>query len=119
MSAERFTFTVMVRRSGGRGPWGDAQSPSTHEVAGCVKWPRVTNEAASSVRDQSTDFSQSVATGYMLHVPAGSDLLASDEIQLPGDTSWWQVNGDPLPWGPSPFTGKLPGIIVALTRGTG
>jgi hypothetical protein len=105
-----FAFTVTVRR-GGEDTWGDQKTQATHTIDGCVKWPRASTEQV--------DFSQTVATGYMLSVPAGSDLVASDEVQLPGDSFWWGVEGDPLPWGPSPFTGREPGIIVALTKGSG
>lgn len=103
-------FTVAVRPSA-RDQWGDTPSSVTRTISGCVKWPRTSSETS--------DFSQSVATGYMLSIPAGSELSSSDEVQLPGDSGWWRVDGEPLPWGPSPFTGREPGIIVALTRGTG
>lgn len=103
-------FSVTVRR-GGTDQFGDPTPTATHTIDDCSKWPR------SSV--ETRDRSQQVATGYMLSVPAGADLLATDEVQLPGDSTWWSIDGDPLPWGPSPFTGRQPGIIVALTKSTG
>ena len=106
-------LTVKVRR-GGTDRYGDPKPPTISELSGCVKWPRTSSETA--------DFSQTVATGYMLSVPAGSDLASSDEVLLPGESEtglWWRVDGDPLPWGPSPFTGREPGIIVALQKSSG
>lgn len=109
-----YTVTVKRRRGGGRDRFGDPLPATVTEIGGCVKWPRSSTETA--------DFSQQVATGYMLHVPAGTDLVATDEILFPGEPEngpWWTVDGDPLPWGPSPFTGSQPGILAALTRATG
>lgn len=117
-------LTVRVRRSAGRDNHGDPTPPSFHEIGGCVRWPRTSTESA--------DYSQTVATGWMLSVPADSDLRSTDKVLLPvkgaggwvlpaspPDSAWWDVEGDPLPWGPSPFTGAEPGIVVALTRVTG
>lgn len=106
-------MTVKVRR-GGTDTWGNDRPTTEHDVEGCVKWPRTSSETA--------DYSQTVATGYMLSVPVGADLLPTDEVLLPGepeDGPWWQVEGDPLPWDGSPFTNRKPGTIVALTRSTG
>lgn len=79
-------------------------------IDGCIRWPRVSTET--------TDRSDTVSTGWMLTVPVGADLLATDEVQLPDDPTWWQVEGDPLPY-VSPFNGWEAGTPVGLTRTRG
>lgn len=109
-----FTITVKVRRSGGVDRFGDPKTPTVHEIAGCVKWPTSSTENA--------DFSQQVSTGYQLAIPAGADLLNADDVLFPGedeDGPWWAVDGEPLPWGPSPFTGREPGAVASLVRDRG
>lgn len=101
------TFTVTVRRGGGRDSWGDPKPPVTHAIEGCVRWPRVSAEES--------DRSNVVSTGWILSVPVGADLRATDEVQMPGDSSWWQVDGDPLPY-VSPLTGWAPGVPVGLSQ---
>lgn len=106
------TFAVTVRRGGGTDSWGDPRTPTMHTVERCIRWPRTSSEF--------TDRSDSVSTGWMLVVPVGADLLATDEVQMPGDAAdvWWQVEGDPLPY-VSPLSGWAPGTPVALTRTRG
>ena len=109
-----YSEAVQVRRGGGRDRFGDPRPTSTFTIEGCVKWPTTSVETA--------DYSQGVATGYQLALPSGADLRSTDEVRLRSDASdspWWSVRGEPLPWGPSPFTGWEPGIIVALERKTG
>lgn len=111
---DRFALTVTVRRGGGRDRFGDPKPSTTHTISGCVKWPRVTGET--------DDYSQGVSTGYQLALPPGADIVSTDEVLLPDEPEtgpWWQVDGDALDWGPSPYTGRPGGIIVALTRETG
>jgi hypothetical protein len=31
----------------------------------------------------------------------------------------WEIEGEPGVWGPSPFTGNVGGVEIALTRVTG
>lgn len=120
MADYAFGFTVRVRRGGGNDRMGDAKPYSYHTIDGCVKWPKMATAGAAST--EVTDYSQQVASGYALHVPAGGDLLETDEVLLPGEPQegpWWQVEGEVLPWGPSPFTGREPGALAALVRHRG
>lgn len=106
------TFTVTVRRGGGRDSWGTDQPSETHDIDGCTRWPTNSSE--------STDRSDVVLTGWTLSVPPGSDIVATDEVLMPDDEGWWQVEGDPMsamhPYR-SPFDGQWdPGVPVTLTR---
>lgn len=106
---------VRVRRGGGRDRFGDPLPTSQHVIGDCVLWPQTSTEAAG-------DYSQTVAVGYMLSLPPGADLRPSDEVLLPGEPEqgpWWSVQGEPLAWGPNPFTGRVAGLVVALSRSTG
>lgn len=108
------TFTATVRRAGGRDSWGDDKPSAMHTIEGCVRWPRDSSE--------STDRSDVVLAGWTIVVPPGSDILATDEVQMPDVDGWWQVEGDPAaassPYA-SPLTGWNPGVPVALTRTRG
>lgn len=108
-----FAGDVLVRPRG-TDTWGDRGTSTTRTISGAVWWPRTSTETA--------EYSESVATGYMLSIPTEEQLASTDEVLLPGereDGEWWRVEGDPLGWGPSPFTGWTPGTIVALTRNRG
>lgn len=108
-----FAITVK-RRRGGTDRFGDPLPATIVDLPGCASWPTSSTETA--------DYSDQVSTGRQLHVPAGTDLLATDEVLLPGEDaagSWWQIDGDVIEWGPSPFTGDVPGAIVTLTRTRG
>lgn len=115
------TITVRVRRGGGRDRFGDPQPNVEHTIDGCIKWPR-TNSRGGQTLGEAVDFSDTVTVGYSLHLPIGADLVATDDVLLPGedeDGPWWSVEGEPLPWGPSPFTGWEPGSVASLTRSRG
>lgn len=103
------TITVTVRRPG-TSRWGSSNAPATHTVAGCVRWPRGSGEERNR--------SDVVTTGWMLSVPVGADIRATDQVQMPDDPAWWDVEGDPQPY-ESPYSGRQPGMPVALTRTKG
>lgn len=103
------TFTVLVRRTAA-GRWGGKPTPATHEVTGCIRWPRGSGEERNR--------SDVVTTGWMLSAPVGADITATDQVQMPGDPTWWEVEGDPQPY-ESPFTDRAFGTPIALTRTRG
>lgn len=108
------TFTVTLRRGSGGDGWGGESTYDTHEIDGCIRWPRNSSE--------SLDRSDVVLSGWVLVVPSGSDVRPTDEIQMPGGDDWWQVEGDPMatdhPYA-TPFSSWDPGVPVALTRTRG
>ena len=105
----RRTFTVKVRRrSADR--WGDGTEGPERTIEGCTRWPRTSEET--------TDRADAVTSGWMLSAPVDCGITATDEVQMPGDPTWWQVVGDPLPY-ESPFTDWRPGVPIALTRTKG
>lgn len=57
-----------------------------------------------------------VIIGLTIYPPDGADITAVDRIVVRGET--WDVVGLPQPW-VSPYTGRRPGMVVALKRVTG
>ncbi len=53
-----------------------------------------------------------VQSDITLYCPAGSDILASDRVELPDGDEYFVV-GKPARW-QSPFTGWQPGVVVKL-----
>ena len=103
------TFSVTVRRVV-PGRWGDKPIPATHTVTGCIRWPRGSGEERNR--------SDVVTTGWMLSVRVTADIRSSDQLQMPGDPTWWDVEGDPQPY-ESPLTGTQFATPIALTRTKG
>lgn len=101
--------TVTVRRPGGTDHNGDPTPGTEHTIAGCAVAPRTSSE--------NTDLRDTVIRGYTLYAPYAADIQPTDQIELPDETVW-QVDGDVGRWA-SPYTGRRPGLEVALTRVTG
>lgn len=112
--AAAYTVTVTVRR-----PTfdrrGNTTSTTTHQVAGCIVAPASGDSGQSASRERTEGLTDTVITGWTLYPPYGADIRATDEVQLPGDPTWWQVQGDIGNWA-SPFTNWRPGGQVALRR---
>lgn len=89
--------------------YGDTSTTSSHTIDGCGIAHRSSAE--------NTDRRDTVVTGLALLAPPGSDITATDVVELPDGTRW-DVDGDPVAPA-SPFTGWAPGVRVALTRATG
>jgi hypothetical protein len=99
--------TVTVQRRPEEDIHGDGTWSDHHELPGCFWAPRTSAE--------NNDRRQAVITGRTLYAPAGSDLLPTDRVRLPDQTTW-RVDGDPGPW-TNPFTGWSPGVEAALEGG--
>lgn len=105
--------TVTVRRLAGTDRYGDTAGYSTHSVDGCIVAP-ATADSGSDSREL-TGLRDTVITGHTLYAPAGADFLHTDEVQLPGDPTWWQVDGEVANWR-SPWSTWQPGTVVSLRR---
>jgi hypothetical protein len=106
-----FGATVTVLRPGGVDQFGDPSgSGTTHTVAGCALAPRTSNEDIQGRGD-------TVIVGLTLYAPYGSDITATDKIQIPGGLIY-EVVGEPGQW-LNPKTGSTPGMAVALQRVAG
>lgn len=87
---------------------GDLPSTTSTDVDNCATWPAQSNELI---------FGQDTVTWNLeLVVPAGTDLLATDQVVISGVT--YDVVGQPMDWR-SPFTGWAPGRQVHLQTSTG
>lgn len=108
------TVTITVRRPAGTDRYGDPLPFTTHEIPGCIVAPS-TGDAGQATSQERTDVRDTVITGHTVYAPYGADILAIDEVRVPGDPTWWQVEGDVANWA-SPFTNWQPGTQVALRR---
>jgi hypothetical protein len=104
----QYTVTVTVVRPGGRDQYGDPTgTPAETPVSGCVVWPEASSEQT---------FQQDiVALGYQVLMPAGTDVLATDQVRLPDDDLMYEVVGEPQRF-LNPFTGTDPGVLVTARR---
>lgn len=101
--------TVTVLRTE-RGPHGDPTGPPVESVVeGCIVAPRRSSE--------DDERGEAVIVGLSLFAPFDADIKATDQIRI-DDAAWrgtYDVVGEPGRW-ENPFTGKRPGMEVALTR---
>lgn len=102
---------VTVRRAGGSDRNGDPLPTTSHEVPGCVWWPRASSETNAG--------GNAVIVGLTLTGPVDADIKATDEVLFPGDVEPWFVEGEPgrrvSPFG----SDRLDHFEVALTRQRG
>lgn len=77
----------------------------TDVLGGCVIWPRGSSELVQGV--------DTTITGLWLLFPPGTQVSATDRVIARGDT--WEVDGDAQQHR-SPFTGRIPGVLVAVTK---
>lgn len=100
------TVTLVTRtRSGVDSDGNDVLTETPTDVAGCVVWPRGSSEL---LQGQDTTIA-----GLWVLFPAGTTVTAIDAVIVDGDT--WEVDGDPEQHR-SPFTGRSPGVVVALSK---
>lgn len=107
---------TVVRGSvnGRTGVWGEI---SRHVVDGCMVAP------GSSVEQTGT--ADVLQADVVVYAPYGSDVVATDRVLLgsypsstPAGVDVYDVNGRPVNW-QSPYTGRQPGMVVALVVHTG
>lgn len=104
-----FGQSVTVHRPGGTDRFGDRLAGTTHTVSGCAVAPAGSSESYGR--------GETVTTGVALYGPYGSDIKASDVIEL-ADGSRFEVVGEPAHW-KSPFTALEAGMQVFVERVTG
>ena len=79
------------------------------DVDGCAVAPRTSTEPAQVGR-------QGVITGVTVYLPAGTAIGPHDRVRARGVV--YDVEGEPGDWR-NPYSGRTPGIEVALTRHEG
>jgi hypothetical protein len=99
--------TVTVRRATKVDRLSDTPAPSapTHTIAGCVVLPRLNEEDGKG---------WVIVEGKMVIAPYGVDVVADDEVQVPGEAGWYQVDGKPGPYKNKAGRGRA--VIFYLKR---
>lgn len=102
--------TVGVLRSQGRDKFGDVSLDLHHEIHGVgIDWSSTDTTNSGEVENRAA-----VVSNVVMYCPVGTDILASDRVELPdGDT--YRVVGKPAPW-KNPMTGWSAGVVVKLQR---
>lgn len=101
----RGTETVTVIRPAGRDENGDPTGvPVEHDLENCIVWPRTTSE--------DNDRGIVPISGYNIWAPAGSDVLATDQIRVRDEVN--QVEG--VPADHRKLSGRRWGVLVVTER---
>lgn len=103
------TVTVLTQGVTGVDPETNNEirgTTATTVVEGCAVAPRAEDELTQNGRT-------GVVRGLNVYMPYGSAVTALDLIQVAGAT--YRVEGQPGFWR-NPYTGRRPGVVVALTR---
>lgn len=79
---------------------------ATTVVEGCAVSPRTEEEITGNGR-------LGVVRGLNAYMPAGTVVTATDLVEINGVT--YRIDGDPAYW-KNPYTGRRPGVVLALTR---
>lgn len=97
--------TVTVIRPAERDKTGDPLGPPIpHSLAGvAIAWGET---------ETNHDGRAATVTAATLYCPAGADILAGDQVTLPGGGKYL-VDGQPQVWH-SPWTGWDPGVVVRV-----
>jgi hypothetical protein len=94
----------------GRDEYGnDVREATETPVDALAVWPRAS--------DEETQGRNTVIVGMTAVLPYGTRVAATDRLRFDGKV--WEIEGEPGVWGPSPFTGNVGGVEIALTRVTG
>jgi hypothetical protein len=94
----------------GRDEYGnDVREATETPVDALAVWPRAS--------DEQTQGRNTVLVGLTAVLPYGTTVHATDRLRFDGRV--WEIEGEPGAWGPSPFTGNVAGVEVALIRVTG
>jgi hypothetical protein len=102
--------TLLSTAVTGRDEYGnDVREATETPVDALAVWPRAS--------DEQTQGRNTVIVGMTAVLPYGTTVHATDRLRFDGKV--WEIEGEPGAWGPSPFTGDVGGVEVALTRVTG
>jgi hypothetical protein len=100
----------------GQDEYGNDVRESTRTPVGALAvWPRSAIGGSSST--EQTQARDTVIVGLTAVLPYGTAVHATDRLEYGGLV--WEIEGEPGVWGPSPFTGDVAGVEVALRRVTG
>lgn len=110
--------TVTIIRPPGLDDYGKTLpgEPDRTDVEGCAWAPRVGGPGTSSTEIVGRG-RQGVVEGLTLYAPVGTDILHTDQVELPGE-GVFAVEGEVGTWW-NPHTGTEDGIEVALRRTAG
>lgn len=89
-------WTVTIYRKGApvQGAYGDKPGPETsHTISGCLVQSLKGLKYASA--EEVSAASDSILSHYLVHLPAGSDIVATDQATIPGIPYRMEVSGDP------------------------
>jgi hypothetical protein len=115
------TITVLAR-SAGYDTNGDPLPPTgaAHTIEQCGVAPRTAGGQAVNAGETVDRGRAGVVIGITAYLPAGADLLRSDQVTIddPAFPGIWDVEGMPGSWR-SPLTGRHAGVEVALRRAEG
>lgn len=113
--AYAWTLTLLRTAVTGQDDYGnDVLGVVEVDVPGCAVWPRDSNGSGGN---EITGARDTVVIGYAAILPFGTDVKATDRFRYLGNV--YEVDGEPGVWGPSPLTGNVAGVQVALKRVTG
>jgi head-tail adaptor len=99
--------TLLSTAVTGRDEYGnDVREATETPVDALAVWPRAS--------DEQTQGRDTVIVGLTAVLPYGTEVHATDRLRFDGKV--WEIEGEPGVWGPSPFTGNVAGVEVALTR---
>lgn len=88
---------------------GDAQGPAPeHEVAGCAVLPRSAMEEGKG---------WVIIEGRMVVAPYGADVKGTDKVRIKGETTVWEVDGEPGDYENKDAVGKAT-ILYLKRQGT-
>lgn len=105
------TVTVWARTQTGTDRYGKPVYgwPVGTEVAGAAIAPRSSEEPTEVGR-------QAVITGLTVYLPTGTTVTAYDRLTIRGAV--YEVTGEPGDWR-NPYSGRRPGVELAVTRVAG
>lgn len=111
MSLFKLAFTVPVTLLStavtGRDDYGnDVREATETPLRALAVWPRES--------DEETQGRNMVTVGLNMLLEFGTPVKATDRLRY--DDKVWEIEGEPGPFGPSPMTGHVACVAVALTR---
>jgi hypothetical protein len=99
--------TLLSTAVTGRDEYGnDVREATETPIDALAVWPRAS--------DEETQGRATVIVGMTAVLPYGTTVHATDRLRY--DDKVWEIEGEPGVWGPSPFTGNVGGVEIALRR---
>ncbi|MFE5290206.1 hypothetical protein ACFRAQ_35085 [Nocardia sp. NPDC056611] len=106
--------TVTILRRASRDRFGDTSHDAHHEERNVLLSRSGTRTETTS---QASDFRDAIVDDVTAYFRPGADVLASDQIELPGG-GVYAVEGKPQRW-KSPGPGGASGVVVVLRQVSG